>query len=80
MKTLFNWIGMALSEKGTPSSKRLFGFIFVLTVCYCIIYKVHISHNLPQYIYYPALAVICLLASVATMAQIIELWKGKAKE
>jgi len=73
---LFNWIGRALSENGSPSSKRLFGFIFVLTICYTILYKVHVSHDLPKYIYYPALGIISLLAGVATMAQIISIYKG----
>jgi len=78
MKTLFNWIGRALSEGGTPSSKRLFAFMFVLTVCYAILYKVHMSHDLPTYLYYPALGIISLLAGVATVPQIIQLWRGNS--
>jgi hypothetical protein len=76
MTKLFNWIGRALSENGTPSSKRLFGFMFVLTVCYGILYKIHISHELSKYIYYPALAMIALLAGVATVPQLIQIWRG----
>lgn len=76
MRILFNWIGRALSENGNPSSKRLFGFMFVLTVCYAILYKVHRSHDLATYIYYPALGMIALLAGVATVPQIIQLWRG----
>ena len=67
---LFKWIGNALSENGAPSSKRLFGFLFVVTICYAIGYKVHISHDLPKYIYYGALGMIALLAGVATVPQI----------
>jgi drug/metabolite transporter (DMT)-like permease len=76
MKTLFNWIGRALSEGGTPSSKRLFAFMFVLTVCYAILYKVHMSHDLPTYLYYPALGMIALLAGVATIAQLMSIARG----
>ena len=73
---LINWIGQALSENGAPSSKRLFAFMFVLTACYVIIYKVHHSHELPPYVYYPLLGTICLLAGVATMAQLLQLRQG----
>ena len=73
---LFAWIGNALSENGTPSSKRLFGFMFVLTVCYAVIYAVHRTHSLPTYIYYGLLTMIALLAGVATLPQIIKLWRG----
>jgi hypothetical protein len=76
MIKLFNWIGRALSENGVPSSKRLFAFMLVLTVCYTILYKVHVSHDLPTYIYYPALGMIALLAGVATVAQLMQIWKG----
>lgn len=76
MIKLFNWIGRALSENGSPSSKRLFGFLMVLTVCYCVIYTVHMLHKIPAYLYNPMLIVICLLASVATAAQVISLVRG----
>jgi len=76
MKQLIKWVGMALSEKGVPSSKRLFGFLFVLSMCYGIIYKVHVSHDLPKYLLYSVLAVICLLAGVATVPQLIQLYRG----
>lgn len=70
------WIGNALSENGVPSSKRLYAFMFVLTVCYSVIYAVHRTHSLPTYIYYGLLVMIALLAGVATLPQIIKLWKG----
>jgi len=75
---LFYWIGRALSEKGVPSSKRLIMFMFALTACYAIIYAVHRLHNLPTYIYYPLLCVILLLAGVATVPQLMEIWRGKS--
>lgn len=80
MQKLFNWIGRALSESGNPSSKRLFAFMFVLTTCYAILYKVHRSHELPTYVYYPALGMIALLAGVATVPQIIQLWRGNSAQ
>lgn len=80
MRKLINWIGLALSESGQPSSKRLYGFMFVLTVCGAIVYKVHVAHDLPSYIYYPALGMIALLAGVATIPQLIQLWRGGGKE
>ncbi len=73
---LIKWIGDALSENGSPSSKRLYAFMFVLTVCYSVIYAVHRTHSLPQYIYYGLLTMIGLLAGVATVPQIIKLWRG----
>jgi hypothetical protein len=73
---LFNWIGRALSENGNPSSKRLFGFLFVLTMCIGIIYKVFVAHDLPTYILYPTYGVILLLTGVATLPQLIKLWRG----
>lgn len=73
---LFNWIGRALSENGNPSSKRLFGFMLLLTMCTAILYKVGVSHDLPKYILYPTYGLISLLASVATMPQLIKLFRG----
>jgi hypothetical protein len=73
---LFNWIGRALSENGNPSSKRLFGFLFVLIMCFGITYKVLKSHDLPTYILYPTYGVILLLTGVATLPQLIKLWRG----
>jgi len=73
---LFKFIGDALSENGVPSSKRLFAFMFVVTVCYGVIYAVHRTHSLPTYIYYGLLTMIALLAGVATVPQIIKLWRG----
>ncbi len=75
---LFTWIGNALSEKGVPSSKRLITFMFALTTCYAILYTVHRTHNLPTYIYYPLLTMIALLAGVATVPQLMEIWRGKS--
>lgn len=73
---LFNWIGNALSEDGTPSSKRLFGFMFVVTVCIVVMYQVFHSMRLDTYIYYPLLGMIALLAGVATLPQLIKLFRG----
>ena len=76
MIKLFNWIGRALSENGNPSSKRLFAFMFVITTCIVVMYKVFHSMELPTYVYYPLLTMIGLLAGVATVPQIIQLWRG----
>ena len=73
---LFNWIGNALSENGTPSSKRLYAFMFVVTTCIVVMYQVFHSMKLDTYIYYPMLTMIALLAGVATVPQLIKLWRG----
>ena len=73
---LFNWIGRALSENGSPSSKRLFGFILILVISFGIVYKVLVAHDLPTYILYPTYGVILLLTGVATLPQLIKLWRG----
>lgn len=78
MKRLFNWIGNALSEKGVPSSKRLVLFMFAVTTCACVVYAVHKLHAFPQYLYYGLLIMIALLAGVATVPQIMEIWRGKS--
>lgn len=80
MKTLFNWIGRALSEKGNPSSKRLFGFLFVLVACFGVVYTILKQHNFVQYLFYGVLIMVALLAGVATMPQIIELWRGNSNK
>lgn len=77
MKLLI-WIGKALSDNGVPSSKRLITFIFALTVCYGVIYVIHRVHNFPQYLYYGLIVMIALLLGVATVPQIMEIWKGKS--
>jgi len=73
---LFNWIGNALRENGNTSSKRLFGFMFVVTTCIVVMYQVFHSMKLDTYIYYPMLCMIALLAGVATVPQLIRLWRG----
>lgn len=73
---LFNWIGNALSENGNPSSKRLFGFMFTVTACIVVMYQVFHSMKLDPYIYYPLLGIITLLAGVATLPQLIKLFRG----
>ena len=80
MQKLFNWIGRALSESGNPSSKRLFAFMFVVTTCIVVMYKVFHSMELPTYVYYPMLTMIALLAGVATVPQIIQLWRGSSAQ
>lgn len=78
MRKLFTWIGNALSEKGVPSSKRLITFLFALTVCYGVIYVIHRAHNFPQYLYYGLIVMIALLMGVATVPQLMEIWRGKS--
>lgn len=73
---LFNWIGRALSERGMPSSKRLFAFMFVMVVCFGAVYTILRQHNFIQYLFYGLLTMIGLLAGVATVPQIIQLWRG----
>lgn len=40
MKRLINWIGSALSDDLTPSSKRLIAFLIAATYIYCDVYHV----------------------------------------
>jgi cobalamin biosynthesis protein CobD/CbiB len=76
MIKLFNWIGRALSENGNPSSKRLFGFLFVLVVCVGTAFVIFYTQSFAKYLFYGLCAMIALLAGVATMPQLIQLWRG----
>lgn len=76
---LINWIGAALSDGGEPSSKRLIAFMFAVVVCFGVCWDVvsKLQNQFAQYLFAGLLIAIFLLLGVATVPQIIELWKGK---
>lgn len=73
---LFNWVGNALSEGLTPSSKRLMAFMFAFTICACEAYHTHKKQAFDTTHMGYLLIAIMLLAGVATMPQLLEAWKG----
>lgn len=75
---LLNWIGRALSEQGEPSSKRVISFLFALVVCFGVCFAIitKTQNGFQQYLFVGLLVAIFLLLGVATVPQIVQLWKG----
>jgi amino acid transporter len=76
--TKWNWISRALSEGDSPSAKRLCAFLFTLTTCTCEIINTIKKQEFVDGHMYAFLAFILLLLGVATVAQVISLWKGNS--
>lgn len=70
------WISEALSDDGRASSKRLGGFLLVITMCFCELYTTFRTQkfDLNHLIVFTIAIMLCW--GIATMTQIIDAYKG----
>lgn len=76
---IFKWefVKDMLSEDKVPSSKRAIAFLCAVTICTCEIYHTLKGEELEYNHLIAFLCAILLLLGIATVPQILELWKGK---
>lgn len=74
----WEFVKHALSEKGLPSSKRLGAFYLLQGVMICEIFSTTKTHEFRDVHLYAILTTICLCWGIATVPQILEIWKGKS--
>ena len=75
-----DWLGKALSDDNSPSTKRLVGFMFATVVCVCEIYATLKQQSFNDKHLYACLVAIILCLGIATMPQLLEAWKGIKSE
>ncbi len=66
-----------LSEDGVPSSKRGIAFMVSITLCICELYHTLKGEEFEYNHLIALLVTLCLLLGIATVPQIMEIWKGK---
>ena len=74
----WDFVSKMLSENNVPSTKRVIAYIATLTICMCELYHTIKGEELEYQHLVAFLVSILLLLGIATVPQIIELWKGKA--
>lgn len=76
---VFKWsfVKEALSENGTASSKRVIAVIITSVISFNEVYHTLKRQEFDYNHLIALLITLCLLLGIATVPQILELWKGK---
>ncbi len=76
---VFRWsfVKEALSENGTASSKRVIAVILTSVISFNEVYHTLKKQEFDYNHLVALLITLCLLLGIATVPQILELWKGK---
>lgn len=76
----WSFVKEALSENGSPSSKRVGGFILIETIVICEVFYTMKQGKFELYHLMVQCGMVALCWGIATSAQIIDAWKGKPTE
>lgn len=79
---VFRWafVKDALSENGTPSSKRVIAVIITGVISFNEVYHTLKKQEFDYNHLVALLITLCLLLGIATAPQILELWKGRKED
>jgi hypothetical protein len=76
VRWIANFIWSMLSENGVISHKRFISVSAALTMLYLCIYTHITNKTFDHYIFAGLVAFILIMSGVATVAQVLSIWKG----